>query len=847
MSTPTHPRRRPRVSAVLCPALLIALLAPCVPAQTPDASPAASTQPSETALAFTADSIKRVALMDLRLQAAPTGDDYAIAGALLGLAQTLDPNNPELARRRVEAAYRAGDEDALWQATRTVVRLDPRDTVAVLRLISMTITRLQTAEDRLAAYDRYLGPGGAALDPSIRSRLALDAALLAREQGDEAGFVTRLTQATALDATNKDAAALAATYFAQQVADDPVGQTELIINLLIADPLDPQVHLTLARQLAGHGVFDQADRFHAIARHLHLLDLGGLPGSLETQRLVLKWERLGPEAPIAELNEMLVKERYEAQTLISQLQADDKPTSSIRKPEDIRLTAQSERVRILAAHTVKDEALLAAAFADFSASLNELQARLSNPSSLPPTTSIESVRELVRSMAIDQVVLHLWTGYDAQSLIAQLQGSSMLDPNGPARDAHLDLWVALYSTEPASALAGFETLQGTDPLASIGAGLARERLEDPGGAVASYRSVTDEFPLTPAAAWARSRIAALTGQPVPPDPAAARLTALANQVPVLVDKMAHNPLAFMQLDAKLVANELKATDPVLVTISLQNTSSLPQGLGPDRAISTRLMIAPTLDVGVENRNRFALPEIVELDRRLRLMPRETVRATIAIDAGFTGWYAQTESSTSQRLRARVIQGFRLSGGATFPGPLCLTKDIEQVRRLPNPASSLTTQQLADRLADAPTAELAELLLAARSRMIDPAVSSSDRSALIPALIGRYTDATPLERMMMLTTLPTARVAPELAGFDTAAASLGSRETDRGVLLALLVTRASSIDDPIFASPALGEHPDLLELALAIRVRLASGATTYATAGPSIESFAGISQLPDESP
>ena len=54
--------------------------------------------------------------------------------------------------------------------------LDPSDTVAQLRLISARIGQFQTAEERLAAYERFTGPEGKGLDPAIRSRLALDAA-----------------------------------------------------------------------------------------------------------------------------------------------------------------------------------------------------------------------------------------------------------------------------------------------------------------------------------------------------------------------------------------------------------------------------------------------------------------------------------------------------------------------------------------------------------------------------------------------------------------------------------------------------------------------------------------------
>src|SRR5262249_36532640 len=147
-----------------------------------------------------------------------------------------------------------------------------------LRLISGKIGRLQTAEQRLTLYTRLLGPDGEALSPAIRSRLALDDALLLREQGDIDGFVDRLALAIRLDPTHKEAAALAAQYYSDQVSD-PVGKFQLLIDLLYADPLDPNVHESIARLLAQEGAWAQAKRFHDNGINL----LSGPQGQLTDQ------------------------------------------------------------------------------------------------------------------------------------------------------------------------------------------------------------------------------------------------------------------------------------------------------------------------------------------------------------------------------------------------------------------------------------------------------------------------------------------------------------------------------------------------------------------------------------
>ncbi|MFA6046945.1 MAG: hypothetical protein WC718_18325, partial [Phycisphaerales bacterium] len=142
--------------------------------------------------------VARLAILDLRSLNSPGPGDFAIAAGLLSIAQDLAPNDADIVRRRAEAAYNAGDNAVVDECTKRIVELDPADTVAQLRYITSRIGAYQTAEDRLAAYDALVGPKGAALDESIRSRLALDAALLARERGDTAGFIDRLKKAISL-------------------------------------------------------------------------------------------------------------------------------------------------------------------------------------------------------------------------------------------------------------------------------------------------------------------------------------------------------------------------------------------------------------------------------------------------------------------------------------------------------------------------------------------------------------------------------------------------------------------------------------------------------------------------
>ncbi|MEN0021350.1 MAG: hypothetical protein AAF747_10755, partial [Planctomycetota bacterium] len=148
--------------------------------------------------AFLAEELTSLALIDLRAQAEPTREDAAAAGTLLSFAQMFAPNDAELVRQRLLAADAADDGELVESLTRQLIRLDPTDTVAQLRAIGHRVAREQTAEARIRLFETLLGQES--IDVSVRSRLALDAALLHRELGDDEKYAELLVRSLRLDA-----------------------------------------------------------------------------------------------------------------------------------------------------------------------------------------------------------------------------------------------------------------------------------------------------------------------------------------------------------------------------------------------------------------------------------------------------------------------------------------------------------------------------------------------------------------------------------------------------------------------------------------------------------------------
>lgn len=240
----------------------------------------------------------------------PDVTDYRLTALGLNVARRVNPDDAELLRNEIEAWTAADDAPRLIDATRQLVRLDPRDTIAQLRLIDTQIGRLNTVEERRQAYSRLLGPAGQGLRPSIRSRLALDAALLAREDGDDRAFFELLTEATLLDVTNKNAAALYASVMMPYV-ESRIERFELIANVLQADPLDVGAYENAAIDLLSSGAYRGAQRY--LDRMRDLLGASGRdfmsrayltePSLFNEDRvndyLIATWQTRGPRAVLS--------------------------------------------------------------------------------------------------------------------------------------------------------------------------------------------------------------------------------------------------------------------------------------------------------------------------------------------------------------------------------------------------------------------------------------------------------------------------------------------------------------------------------------------------------------------
>ncbi len=782
----------------------------------------------------TAARVARLAMMDLRASESPGPRDYALAARLFEVAESLDPSNPEYARRSAEAWWSTSRFDESYAATRRLVRLDPKDTVAQLRLITAGIGRLQSVEERLAAYERFLGRDGASLDASIRSRLALDAALLSRERGDEAGYVSGIRRAATLDATNKDAALLLLR-LGEETGVDPATRLELVSNLLLADPLDPQVHRRFVDELGSAGAFAPARRFHEIIRTLTLASQRYQTFALTIESAFLEFYIDGPEKPYEHVTKELAALRAERARELREREKLNIDAVGLAPPEEVRLPIEVEPWRLILALAQDDADALQAIIEDLAKTASTdsvvLTDRARRPAGMTDAQAFARARD-------ESLIVQLWrlvTDLDTPRVPDRLDTSVL---GLPEHDPSVCAGMALLAARAGRLELADEMLSrasGTSFWFETAKAVVLEIKGDVPGAYAAYRLTASLYPFELPGVFAHvkaEQIGRAHGLSPPPESVRlrARLAQIADAVPTWVDAMAANPRSFEVVSVQEDRLTAGATEPVRLRVSIRNVSQKALGLGAGRPISTRFLLVPSIEIAGRTFMSLSFPEVADLEQRLRLKPGEQVEAVIEPGLGVAGLVMETASGKPGRVRWRVVQGFVQRGdGARVPGPACVEVNSGLITRSMLDEASLDRGELARRVAAAPEADLLPLLTGVRASIMagdrtEPTLE--ERRALAQAVATRYPSLSPLARALVLTIIPPSTEIPELADLDEVIA----RETDPSVLPVAIVARASSIDNPLLAACDAPERSIAAEVACLQRERLEAGAATYSTRG-----------------
>lgn len=706
--------------------------------------------------AMAGDGLARMSLIILRDIPSPSADDYRIAALALRVAQRLRQGgvDEEFLRLEREAWQAAGDDEQSLETTRSIARLAPDDTVAQLTLLTSRIRALQDADQRLAAYDRLLGSEGQALDPAIRSRLALDAAMIARENGDEAGFVRRLTDATTLDVTNKDAAVLYATYFLDRT-DDARERADLLGNVLLADPTDVGAYTNLATEMFRKGAFNAASRFYDCATGLTLAAGDSLTVDDVFDRMLVTWMAEGPEACELQLEAMHNERRATILAMRRQMESvglDPGPATEVRLP------TRFEMLRMAIAFAQGDQERIDTTIQGMAALVAEQLEMIELREEPFDKLNEKQAASTGRQFRLELVFARLWAGSQVDEAEADLNSMAedqVLQELGELGLERFHAMIAVRRGKVEEGLARLQALADRDLAAALGVAIAQEAAGRRDDAIRAYARLALDNANSAIGAAARVRVQTLVGQPLGKTPAAAALDSWATTFAPWLETISSGPRRFMSLSARHISSEIDLFDRIELEIRLRNTSRWTLGLGPESPINSRIMITPRVTVMGKDTVEMTMPEVTDVTRRLRLAPGEEMRVVVWVGRGSIGTLSQLTATRATSLRWRLLQGYRMDAERQFlPGPLSLSAETDLLSI--DTLSEKTDEELLEAIGAAQGRDFYEALLVAQGSGArrrpgeNPQQNADRRKSYADALAERLPRLDEFERLWALT-------------------------------------------------------------------------------------------------
>jgi len=814
------------------------------------------------------DVMARLATARIRNAPDPTRSDYEAAARSFDLIRTLDPVDIDLLRRGIEAWTAAGDGEIEIERTRELLKLDPTDTYAQLRVTLAGLSRLQNADDRLAAYGKLLGDRGAALDPSVRSRLALDAALLARDNGDDRLNVEYLTLAATLDPTNKEAAALFAGNLLP-VSSDPFERVDILCNVILSDPLDPSAYENLALELLQYGAFSSALRNFRLSTGIN----DQLGRQINEDRIfdfaLCEWNAEGPNVALNRLmvvlRDTMLAEQARRQRIIDD-GLDPGPESPMILPPRLQLLrlaiAASDKnspelvanlKTILADYTTVNSQ----AIAFFRKRLDDIAA-LDEPDNIVAHLHVHPVDRMIALItmprSIDKIaetntqmqlykLQRLWAQLaagdqleDAAAFIDELDAERIdaetngVDPTkAPPVDAEVIQryrgWLLVMQHEDAEAERLLTPLVEKDHLARWALGLLKEQQGVTAEAIKHYAILARDQPTTALGSTAFFRLQALVDKPVIRSAVAADLDKRVAAFAPWLETITSDPTRFMSAHIDIAPENATTFDRPVITITVRNTSRWPLGVGTTRPIPKRMLLAPRIRIDGRDASRVAGPFVALLSSRLRLEPAAEV--SVEVHPLREAFGTMLDNAAGDRIDARwqLLQNFVSDEGTFKASPLTITAMSNVLTRPPLNAN-VTVEELVERLGKNEGLPLITDVLVAGDIILahsgpksqdDPAILEQ-RLAIANALIARIPTAPEFERSLII-----ARCAElSMQNDPTLSAALNdalANETAPFPLLAAITSLATTSESPLFDRAEASGNPDVARIATLIRESL----------------------------
>ncbi len=727
---------------------------------------------------------------------------------LLQQATDLDPDNVEIWRillELIDSQDRPEDDGLRQTVLEHIAQLDPNDDVVQLRLINTSIAQYQTLQERIEAYEQLLSPQKRAeLGDVITSRLALDLALLLSRNNDVQGYSKWVGEAVAVDPSNRAAVAEAAGFFRMNV-EDAFAEAELLTSLMLADPTEVITQVSLAQLLLDHGAYAAADRIYRLTEDTFEASASLAPNGMLADRAVAQWGRGDAEAAL-----LTIRRRQNQADLIFRQRVRQ------QKPELSRL--ELARIKAPVAATLATiRAAIHNRLGDDQVESSLLAVQLAYQSEIGQLRGAENPdTNAVLDLYLQTAWVLVWLDGDMDLVATLLDNAKVIlgqESLSPSVQSRFDGWIALRRGEPDQAIALLETNAEDDLAAQLGLAVAHLRKGNLHDGAAGLLRVARAQPGTLIGVWATDLLAEVIGRRLKPaelNPQAEQFIELIGSIPLIYDRFAREPGLAVELRIVPAKDTFKPYEPIIINLEITNRAPFPLAIDNGGPIRSRIVLVPSIQIARDLRISRLDPIVVDIDRRLRLEPRQTL--VVPIDLRRTRINDLLNNLHPMRgalLKIRAVSNFWVpTEGVVRSG--VLGSDIELRQPVRVDGVRLTQPWLeyamAAAIAPASTDDLVTMVLLSRLALVlqpeqaTPEVIQLVRDS-VEALVEGFAKIDSISQAWLLTALPS-------IGLLEPIMAMARKSPDKYVQISYLLYQVSGPSDPMLDAAKRSDDPDL---------------------------------------
>jgi hypothetical protein len=305
---------------------------------------------------------------------------------------------------------------------------------------------------------------------------------------------------------------------------------------------------------------------------------------------------------------------------------------------------------------------------------------------------------------------------------------------------------------------------------------------------------------------------------------AARMERLAASVPAVVDRFAEEPTLAVSVRLLPTKATFEPYEPVIVNLEITNNAPMPLAIDSGGPIHPQVALETSAQI-VRMPHEPALPEIrplvIDIDRRLRLGPRERLVVPVDLRRGILGQVLNARPLRGATLTVKAIINFRVTGENIIgPGVLGSEAETPSIRvdgvRLsrgwiagaieaivePDSAQDLTTIAILSHVVPLMQQVRSEDPLLALEEFGDRQLEEDAAAAIAEA----YATVDAASRAWLLAVMP--RLSPTLVPIYTMAQADGNKHVQLMYLLYCL----TGPDDPMIDAARRGSDPDVRAVA-----------------------------------